>query len=394
MNHENEPKRPRSVRAPSVAHPLRWPASRTASSVRAVAGRATLGNEDEDIMSTPQPAPAASTPTLLSPRREAPLAPRLRATPTPGPLIEEFVLLAPRRENPQAAEIEARSLALAERLGLVTPANQARFEAFNSLGRHVYPHASVERGVLCAMWCNWLFFFDDMHDEEPRSRDDQSHVRRMVDHALALLSGARRPTGTPAPLDALLLEFRREAMAIAGAAWLDRLWCVTADHMSLGVLPALRNWGTSRTPPLREYLSQREHDSGVMTALDLIEPANAIRLAPEVRDHPIVLKARRAASRTVGFFNDIVSFPKEVLRHKNPNNLVHVLMREHDWSLEMAVREATELANAEARALERCVAEAGSSWPEGHPVQTYLRGLLEWQRGNIEWSLTSPRYEG
>ncbi|MDC0722016.1 terpene synthase family protein [Nannocystis bainbridge] len=324
--------------------------------------------------------------------RPEPLAPDVRAQPV-GLAIDDFVTLAPRRQNPRADEIEAGALALAEAVGLVHAGNRARFDAFNSLGRHVYPTATVERGVLCATWCNWLFFFDDMHDEELRSRDDQSRVRRQIDHALALLSGARQPTGEAEPLDRLLLEFRRGALAQIGGAWLDRLWCVTADHMSLGVLPAVRNWGTSRTPPLREYLSQREHDSGVLTALDLIELAGALHLAPTVRDSPAMVRARRAASRTVGYFNDIVSFPKEVLRHKNPNNLVHVLMCERGCSLESALREATELVNAEAQALAASVREAGAAYPEGHEAHTYLQGLLEWQRGNIEWSLASPRYD-
>lgn len=344
-------------------------------------------------MTTLSPVTDASIDSLHHVRPTATRAAGLRASGAGELQIDDFVALAPRRENPRAAAIEARSLELAQRLGLVHAHSRARFDAFNSLGRHVYPTATIERGVLCAMWCNWLFFFDDMHDEELRSRDDQSRVRRQIDHALALLSGARKPSGEVEPLDLLLLEFRRGALELAGGAWLDRLWCVTADHMSLGVLPAVRNWGTSRTPPLREYLSQREHDSGVMTALDLIELAGALSLAPQVRDSPAVLRARRAACRTVGFFNDVVSFPKEVLRHKNPNNLVHVLMCERGCSLASAVREATELANAEALALQASVREAATTWSEDQAAQAYLRGLLEWQRGNIEWSLASSRYD-
>lgn len=306
---------------------------------------------------------------------------------------DDFVVLAPRRENPRADVIEASSLALAQQLGLVNDHSRARFDAFNTLGRHVYPAASVERGVVCAMWCNWLFFFDDMHDDEVRSRDDHSRVRRLVDRALGLLSGARAPGEACEPLDRLLLAFRRGALDLAGGAWLDRLWCTTADHLALGVLPALRNWGTSRTPPLHEYLAQREHDSAVMTALDLIELAGGVAIADAVRDSPAVLQARRAACRAVAFFNDIVSFPKEVLRCGNPNNLVHVLMHARGRSIEAALREATEIANAEARALQACAARVEASYPEGHPVHAYVRGMLEWQRGNVEWSLASPRYD-
>lgn len=343
-------------------------------------------------MTTLSPSPAASTEQFRNFFVTAPGAER-RENAHAGLSIDDFVILAPSSENPQADAIESRSTALAQELGLLGSHNQARFDAFNSLGRYVYPTASVERGAVCAMWCNWLFFFDDLHDEELRSRDDPSRVRRLVDHNLALLSGARVPVGAGEPLDRLLLTFRRHALELAGGAWLDRFWCVTADHMSLGVLPALRNWGTSRTPPLREFLHQREHDSAVMTALDLIELAAEISLPLALRDSPAVLRARRAATRAVAFFNDIVSFPKEVLRLGNPNNLVHVLQQERKTSLEAALREATEIVNTEARALEASAAEVMASWPEGHVVQTYMRGLLQWQRGNIDWSLASPRYD-
>ena len=342
---------------------------------------------------TRQPS-ATKTPTMttLSPSptsADQPLLKKIRIRATSTQRAGENAPL----ENPEAATIEARSVALAQELGLVGVHNRARFDAFNSLGRHVYPRAPIERAVVCAMWCNWLFLFDDLHDEELRSRDDTSRVRRRIDHNLALLSGARAPTGEVEPLDRLLLTFRRRALELAGGAWLDRLWCVTADHMSLGVLPALRNWGASRTPPLREFLQQREHDSAVMTALDLIELAEGLSLPAEVRDSPALLRARRAATRAVAFFNDIVSFPKEVLRLHNPNNLVHVLQHERGTSLEAALRAATELVNAEARALETSAHEVLTTWPESEAIKCYVRGLLQWQRGNIDWSLASARYD-
>src|SRR5690606_30528178 len=119
--------------------------------------------------------------TTLSPSTDVPVARFDPSRQDRSPRRDEFVVLAPRRENPRADLIEAGSLELAEQFGLVGEHDRARFDAFNTLGRHVYPEASVERGVACSLWCNWLFFFDDMHDDEPRSREDYSRVRRQID---------------------------------------------------------------------------------------------------------------------------------------------------------------------------------------------------------------------
>ncbi|HEY8379150.1 MAG TPA: hypothetical protein VIK91_21805, partial [Nannocystis sp.] len=95
--------------------------------------------------------------TILLPNTDVPAARFDLARRDRSPRVDDFVVLAPRRENPAADVIEARAGEIAQQLGLVGEHNRARFDAFNTLVRHVYPTASPERGLVCALWCNWLF---------------------------------------------------------------------------------------------------------------------------------------------------------------------------------------------------------------------------------------------
>lgn len=306
--------------------------------------------------------------------------------------LQDFVVLAESAKNPRARAIERLSADFARRAGLLLPQNKARFSAFNSLVGYVYPTATIERAVACNLWCNWLFFFDDTHDEDAAACADLQRVREHMEHYLGLLMGAVR-VDSPQPLEKLTIEFRRRALDLAGRAWLSRFSDLVDAYLFRGVLTAVENWRAGRTPPLAEYLEQREHDSAVMTAIDLIELARGISVPDEDRNSPDMLAARRACTRTIACFNDIVSYPKEVIRHRNPNNLVHVLVSERNVSVTEALHQAADIVNDAARELARLEQRIAAEHPDpSDPVRAYLLGMREWQRGNIDSSLEGERY--
>lgn len=305
---------------------------------------------------------------------------------------EAFLTLAGPARNRNARVIERMSADVAARCGLLHPENRARFDAFNSILEYVYPTTSIERGLVCSLWCNWLFFFDDLHDEDFTASDDLYQVRARMTHYLNSLMGIPGP-GPTDPLDRLTGELRARVLLLGGEEWMLRFSKTVRDYLLLGVIPAIVNWRSSRVPGLSEYTLQREHDTAVLTTLDLIEIANGITLPQEVLDSPELRQARSACARTVGFFNDIVSYPKEVLRHSNPNNLVHVLMHERDIDLHEALLVAADLTNEAAHEQLRLSNRIASRLPAGpHPVREYLDAMRAWQRGNIDFSLEGSRY--
>ncbi|MEZ4301812.1 MAG: hypothetical protein R3B70_43155 [Polyangiaceae bacterium] len=297
-----------------------------------------------------------------------------------------------RAMNPNAAEIEEQAAKMAERFGLLRPGNGGRFDAFNSIVAHTYPTASVQRGLVNAQWSNWLFFFDDMHDEDLERCRNVEQVARSMSRFVGLLRNGGDDRGAP-PLEQHTIDLHERLLAFGGEAWLDRFCTSASNYLHLGVLRAVENWASGRTPPLDEYLVQREHDSSMHACIDMIEIAEDISIPDEIRNSAPMRRARRAAARNVAYFNDIVSYPKEVLVNRNPNNLLHVLISESGMTLEQAAKEALRMVNQCANDLLDAETELASV-PAEHAKATaaYLRGMRYWQRGNVEWSLEGQRY--
>ncbi|MGV3621745.1 MAG: terpene synthase family protein [Archangium sp.] len=302
---------------------------------------------------------------------------------------DQFILLSGARRHPEAEAIERLATEDAERLGLLDATNRRRVQAFNTLVGYVYPAATIERARVCALWCNWLFFFDDAHDEGAPGSHQLAAIQEGAERAVKLLRDGG-PTATP--LDALMLEFRERSRASMGDGWLSRFVGHVKNYLLHGTLPACRHFLSNVTPRLHAYELQREYDSAVYTALALIELAYGTKLSDEVLGDPDFAGLNRACTRTVAFFNDIASYPKEVLTQRNPNNLVHVLSAELRMTNDEALHEAVQMVNTDAREIERLERRLWMRYPGDEHVASYLVGIRHWQRGNIESSLIEPRY--
>lgn len=303
----------------------------------------------------------------------------------------QFLVAAGPDRHPKADAIAMASHDLAARLGLLDEGNRRRFAAFNRLVPYVYPRADPPRAVTCAAWCNWLFFFDDVHDEDMGAAADVDHVSEVMSHHLRLLRG-ERAEGPLDPLSRLTLDFRARALDLAGEAWLRRFIESAHAYLVRGVLPAVRHWNEGRPPALAAYLEQREHDGAVHTALDLIELASGEILDEAIAASAPVARLRRACARTVAYFNDIVSYPKEVLEHRNPNNLIAALMAERRTTFAEAMAEAVQIVNDEARAMLDAAAALRGEAASSAALAAVVEGAKRWQRGNIDWSLAEARY--
>jgi Terpene synthase family 2, C-terminal metal binding len=304
----------------------------------------------------------------------------------------DFILLGDAKKHPQADEIEWLSLQGAKSSGLLREESRKKFEAFNTLTPYVYPEASVERAVICASWCNWLFFFDDIYDEQLDRCKDLHAVKHLIANYVSLLRDGEWD-GKMEPLAHLMLSFRQNALLTMSKQWLARFSCSVEGYFYRGVLPAIENWVQSKIPSVESYLVQREFDGAVYTALDLIELAGGFELPESLLQSPVGDKIRRAAARTISYFNDIVSYPKEVIQNKNPNNLVHVLQIENrctlQKALELAIDEVNHCTNGLNESLREFVAQDRN---HHHSLSRYAKGLVDWQRGNVEFSLLEARY--
>ncbi len=298
-------------------------------------------------------------------------------------------------ENPLAPVAIAATRDTARRIGLINDRfDLQRFQAFASSATYFYPSAGLDQMIACSDWCAWLFFLDDLYDEDVQASWDAPGARRLMGMCLTSLRGAAPPSAAP-PLVRFLWEVRQRLLrsAVGGEQWLSRFAASAEDYLLKGVLPANAQWAHQLVPAFEHYLEQREHDSAVHTCIDLIELAAGLSIPERVHAAEPLPTMRRLCARALAYANDLMSYEKEVLRHGNPNNLVHVLMVHRSIPFDRAVHDAVALINRCTRdliALERQIPADGLAVDP--LVARYVAGMGQLLRGNFDWSLATGRY--
>lgn len=284
--------------------------------------------------------------------------------------------------------------ALALTLELITPDQIRRFDAsrFGLLSGFAYPNATLERFKVCNDWHSWLFFFDDQADEQAEFGQRPLTLRGYMEACLAVLrTGAMR--SNPTGLELFTLNIRNRMLSIASDAWLLRFADDVEDYLYKGTLKAAENWTHRTVPEVEPYQVQRLYDSAVYACEDLIEiTEEGLELPAEVLSDVRFQTLRHLCAEVVAFTNDIFSYEKEVLKHRNPNNLLHVLMTHRSLSLTEATSQAVRLIN---NAIESFIAHEQNLQPEirgNKRLHTYVRGMKAWMRGNLHWSVLTGRY--
>ncbi|MGZ3460125.1 MAG: terpene synthase family protein [Archangium sp.] len=294
----------------------------------------------------------------------------------------------------RAIDRATRERVLAVKLLPNVPSRVRRFDAsqFGLLAAYTYPWGTRERLELCNDWHVWLFLFDDEADEQAEVGQRPEYLQQYVESCLRVLRGGTlRPDATP--LERFTWDLRERACRLASQRWLERFSADAEDYLYRGTLPAARHWAAGTVPQLEPYIEQRAMDSAMYTAQDLMEFAREGQELPEALFRlPLVQRMRHLCTRVVGLTNDLFSFEKEVLWHRNPNNFVHVLRVNRGLDLETAIAQAIELINADTEVFIASEQELLASGPVDPRVLAYVEGMKAWVSGNVRWSLVTGRY--
>lgn len=269
-----------------------------------------------------------------------------------------------------------------------------RFDAsqFGLLTAYAYPRGSRARLEVCNDWHVWLFLFDDQADEQQEVGQRPEYLREYVESCLQVLRGEPLRTRVT-PLERFTHHLRERMSRLASEAWLERFVRDVEDYLYRGTLLAARHWAAGTVPGLEPYIEQRAMDSAMYTALDLVEFAQEGQELPEALfQQPLVQRMRHLCTRVVALTNDLFSFEKEVLWHRNPNNFVHVLRVNQRLGLEEAIGEAIGIINADTDAFLSCEEALLEQGPVDPRVLSYVEGMKAWIHGNVRWSLVTGRY--
>ncbi len=293
-------------------------------------------------------------------------------------------------------EVCRATLVTCQRLGVVRDdrMSEGKYRAgrFELLSALAYPHADLHALTLCNDFLTYLFYVDDQAEEDESYGKRPELLRRYFEgHLRALRTGH-----AVAPEDAagrLLLYIRERALARASQAWLARFANDVEDYLLRGTLGGAHHWTAGTVPAFSEYVAQRAWDSAVMCTQDLLEIAGAGELPGELLARAPFRELRRLCTNVVAFTNDLVSYPKEVQRHRSPNNLVHVISTHERRPFANALERVIELVNKDVAAFEQVAARLSVRDPDTElRLHRYLAGQRAWMSGNLLWSLATGRY--
>jgi len=291
-----------------------------------------------------------------------------------------------------AAHQATRALALT--LELITLDQVQRFDAsrFALLSGFAYPNATLERFKVCNDWLAWFFFFDDQADEKAEVGQRPLTLRNYMEACLAVLrTGAMR--SNPTGLELFTLNVRKRMLPIASDAWLVRFADDVEDYLLKGTLTAAENWTHGSVPEVEPYRVQRRYDSSMYACEDLIEiTEEGLELPAEILSDARFQTLRHLCTEVVAFTNDVFSYEKEVLKHRNPNNLLHVLMTHRSLSLQEATTQAIEIINTDVETFVAQERGLRAKLALDERLHAYVQGMKAWMRGNLLWSLQTGRY--
>jgi len=303
------------------------------------------------------------------------------------------------RISPHAADAERYAVKWATRRGLLrTAAAQRRFAAarFAHLMARTYPEANRADLGLATAWLTVVFHLDDYL--EGALGQQPAVLRQVADALLMFLAGWPRIAEPPpaardvlgSALCASLVDVWRRTATRLGSTWRDRFTGHVGEYLAGNVWEA-GNRMAGRVPTVHEYVDMRRHSAATEMFFDLIEVYRGAELPGAVWQEPAFRALRRHADNAVAWFNDLVSWPKE-LSCGETHNLVLVMRHRRQLPISDAVQVVADYCDREVRAFVAERAALPQAYTELPSVIGVISDLANWIRGNADWSQESGRY--
>jgi hypothetical protein len=289
-------------------------------------------------------------------------------------------------------EVELRSVQWMTRFGLFDePALRRRVMATRAAewSARVAPNASPDGlQVFADSVYRDLVFDDDTLDAGPIGPDPG----RLLPYLQILLYVMNHPEARPGgdafvqTLHDVARRWRALASPTALRRWIDghTAWlCAAAaivEHRSRGTLS-----------DLNEYVIIGPADRRNVMSISGIEMAEGTALPTAEMETPQVRALTAAAGVLVTFDNDLFCYPREVLRGAPGSNIVSVLRSSRRLPAQAAVADAVRLRD---RTMCLYLSLRDQLRPRASTaLHAYLDQLDHYVRGNLDWSMTAPRYQ-
>ncbi|TFK40242.1 isoprenoid synthase domain-containing protein [Crucibulum laeve] len=291
--------------------------------------------------------------------------------------------------NPYYKEAAAESRAWINSYNIFTDRKRAFFVQGSNelLCSHVYAYAGYEQFRTCCDFVNLLFVVDEVSDDQ---NGQDAHATGMV-----YVKAMQDPSWDDGSILAKITkEFRARFVRLAGPNNTRRFVHLCEEYTKcVGKEAELREQG--QVLDIKSFIPLRRNNSAVLLCFCLVEYILGIDLPDTVYDDPIFMNAYWAAVDLVCWSNDVYSYDMEQSKGHTGNNIVTVLMKEKNISLQ----EASDYIGVHCKHLVDQYLTAKAQLPSrgfssNSDAARFIEALSHWMIGNLEWSFETQRYFG
>jgi len=240
---------------------------------------------------------------------------------------------------------------------------------------------------LIGLWTVWFFFLDDL-------TDTVSSVDALADFHLRILSVTTEDTtyGQQVhPLISAVADLWAELRRYAGL--------VTQIRFQRALIQTLEAhlWEVSTRddrvyPDSATYADMRLWSGAFFPMIALIDMARDFVLPSYLFEHALMRELLDAAARTVLWYNDLWSYPKEQSANASAHNIVHILIQEQHLSLYEALDRVITQHNWSLRRFLELRQQMQRFGEETSQTLCFVDNVAAWLRATQDWSHRTNRY--
>lgn len=198
------------------------------------------------------------------------------------------------------------------------------------------------------------------------------------------------------PLARYALHIRNSLLDLTSSRWLLRFTDSAEEYLFDGTFAAARNHLYKHVPGVLDYIVMRAADSGLGTVIRLAEMVCGGEIPDPVWHDPYITsltRMRELCMEICSLHNDLFSYEKEVLWNHNTNNLVHIVMVNHEIGFLESSRLWIDMINERYAEFLRMAASVPSFGREvDGRLRRFVAGMNDWIEGSAAWEIMSGRY--
>ncbi|CAG8568053.1 19384_t:CDS:1 [Cetraspora pellucida] len=246
--------------------------------------------------------------------------------------------------NEDVLKTEKHCYEWAKSFGLISKKTTNKVFKGSKFGRlicYIFPTASFKRRCTAIDFFNWLFFVDDLIDNNKDLKRKPKEIKIVLDKFKAILDDKPKSKDLQSPIAIALRDVWARIKKITTKAW-QLKFCNTISLYFDACCVNAQNEHTNNIPnSVEAYIKIRRNSGAVMTSFNLIEPLLGIQIS---NDNPDLQNLMDYCNDHICFTNDLYSLQKE-LKEGEVDNIVVVLHHLHQYSLQEAITYTVDLAN-------------------------------------------------